>query len=385
MSHCPKCGRQVPANTKFCPGCGHAISAPASGTATATSGSGLPIPFLRNLSRWDAWALIGGLLGAGAWRFWSTRDKAEPPDDFTHWYVIGFTAMVIFLRKPIDKLLTPLQVIKQHLPRLVLIGVALALPYYLAHYFYYSKGIREYPLMHKTVIWGTILPYILLRIPQNWQGAARSGLAQATQARFWLGFAVIALAVVFGDACLALAHDFLSDTSRLRDGLRTDAWGVTIAGTASTGINVLVNGSLVFQRPPKPGKDGEEQASYTMDVRTEDERTSIAADGEDRMWVYAKIMCSKASVNAQGLTSAISFTFGGSKYAEWMSIKSTQSHSGYKAVLIACTPPTPETEIEDGASVELTVEGQTADGEPMRGTVTLQLDPPLRVNITVLA
>lgn len=382
MSRCTTCGRELPAQGKFCPGCGALTGAvPASERTTSASSS---IGFLQGLSRWDLSAIIGAAVSAGAWYYWSTLDKNAPKDNFTHFYIMGFTLVVVFLRRQIDFLITPLQAVKQHIPRLVLIGVALALPYYITHYFYTTKHIENYPLVHKSIVWGTILPYLLLRIPENWQRPIRAGLAQAGGTHAWFIIGAVAL-WFFGDAVIALADDFMRDRTRLEDGLRTPGWAETIAGTTATAINVLVNGGLVFQRPPKPGKDGEEPASYTMDIRTEDERTSIAADGEDRMWVYAKILCSKASVNAQGLTNAISFTFGGSKYADWMSIRSTQSHSGYKAVLIACTPPSPETEVEEGATVDLTVEGSTADGEPMRGTVTLKLDAPLEMKVEVLA
>lgn len=379
MSRCTTCGRELPATGKFCPGCGATLA----GAGTVASAPAAPGKGLFGFSRWDAGALIGGAISAGVWYYWSTLDKSAPQDGFTHLYILGFTAAVIFLRKQIDMLLMPIQALKQHIPRLVLIGVALALPYFLAHYFY-KQGVSNYPLMHKSIVWGTILPYILLRIPENWKSSAGGGLVQAGRTHGWFLFAFVMLAL-FGDAGMVLADDFLRDVTRLEDGMRTPGWAETIAGTGASAINILVNGSLVFQQPGKPGKDGEESPQYTMDIRTEDKRTSIAADGEDRLWVYAKIMCSKPSVNAQGLTNAVSFTFGGSKYADWMSIKSTQSHSGYKAVLLACTPPSPEAEVEEDASVILTIAGTTADGQPMHGDVTLKLDAALEMKVDILA
>ncbi|MDZ4403183.1 hypothetical protein [Prosthecobacter sp.] len=331
-------------------------------------------------SRWDAAAIVGAALSAFGWHFWTTLDPNAGRDGFTQLYILGFTAAVIFLRKPIDALLAPVYALTKHIPRLVLIGIALALPYFLAHYFY-KQGHSNYPLMHKSIAWGTILPYILLRIPGGGAGGMRN-LTAATPG--WVLLGLIA-AMWLGDSAVLFAHDFADDFTRIEDGLRTPGWAETIAGTTATAINVLVNGSLVFQQPGKPGPDGEEPTQYTMDIRTEDQRTSLGADGEDRLWMYAKVMCSKASVNAQGLTNAISFTFGGSKYAGWMSINSTQAHSGYKAVLLACTPPSPDVDIEEGAKVIVTVAGATADGQPMHGDVTLDLDPPLKVDIEVLA
>jgi hypothetical protein len=318
-------------------------------------------------SRWDAAAIVGAILSAGGWHFWTTLDPAAGRDGFTQMYIMGFTAAVIFLRRQIDALLAPVHALKKHIPRLVLIGIALALPYFLAHYFY-NDGLRNYPLMHKSIAWGTILPYILLRIPGGTTGGMRN--LTAAHGRMLLGLICV---LWLGDASLVFADDFARDFTRIEDGLRTDGWAETIAGTTATAINVLVNGSLVFQQPGKPGPDGEEPVQYTMDVRTEDQRMEIAADGGDRLWVYAKILCSKASVNAQGLTNAISFTFEGGKYAGWMSIRSTKGQDGFKAVMLVCTPPTPDAEIEDDASVTVTVAGTTAEGQPMQG--------PVKVNV----
>ena len=335
---------------------------------------------VRMISGWDLAALIGGGVGAGLWYGWSAMDVKDPT---TPWLIMLLPVAIIVFRKPIDALLRPLQKIKNLVPRWFLIGIGLAVPYLVANFFYNQMQVRNFPLAQKSIIWGTLISYVIMRIPQPVvRNLARRPLATLSLVG-WIGLMTGAAQLVLSRS--AMADDFTRDKRRLEDALRSDGWAQVVAGTAATAINVLVNGALVFQRPPKPGKDGEEPAQYTMDIRTEDMRTSITADGEDRLWVYAKILCSKASVNAQGLTGAISFTFGGSKYADWMSIKSTQSHSGYKAVLLACTPPDPEAEVEENATVELTVEGATADGEPMRGVVTLRIDPMLQMKIEVLA
>ena len=50
---------------------------------------------------------------------------------------------------------------------------------------------------------------------------------------------------------------------------------------------------LSAAKPAAPGGNNEEPTQYTMDIRTEDQRMSIAADGEDRLWMYALIACNK--------------------------------------------------------------------------------------------
>ena len=230
---------------------------------------------------------------------------------------------------------------------------------------------------------GTLVSHLILRIPEGQRLRALTSPTGWTSVWLWgVPFLVILAAT---DA--AWADDFASDPRRLEDGLRTPGAAQAIAGTAATVISALVNGALVFQRPSQQPQEGnnEEPTQCTMDIRTEDQRMSIPADGEDRLWMYALIACKNPKVNAQSLTSAISFTFGGSRYADWMSIKSTQFHSGYKAVLLACTPPNPDPVLEEGATVIATVSGATAEGEPIQVPVTIKLDTPLEMKIEILA
>ena len=55
-------------------------------------------------------------------------------------YIMAIPVIIVFLRKPLDALLTPLQKIKQHIPRLLLIGAGLAAPYLVADFIYKHKG-----------------------------------------------------------------------------------------------------------------------------------------------------------------------------------------------------------------------------------------------------
>lgn len=380
MGRCAHCGRALPPQGKFCPACGTAKGAVAPSPASHESPL-LPAKSRGGLSRWDIAALAGGAVSAGAWYYWSTMDRSAPQDGFTHFYIMGFTAAVVFLRKPLDMLLAPLQAFKQRIPRLVLIGVALALPYFLAHYFY-SQGTNNYPLMHKSIVWGTILPYVLLRIPENWRTGASKRHIQAAGTHTWI-FLLIGTAISFGDAYPLLADDFTRDFTRLEDGLRTGGWAESIAGTAATAINVLVNGALVFQQPGKGGENGQDASQYTMDVRTENERTSLVADDVDRLWVYAKLTCVKGAVTTD-LTDGISFSLSG-QYADWVSIRQTLSTNGYKAVLLGAKPPNEDAELEDNANVTVQVSGATAEGEPIQGPVTISLQSEPRMEVDILA
>ena len=61
---------------------------------------------------------------------------------------MAIPVIIVFLRKPLDALLTPLQKIKQHIPRLLLIGAGLAAPYLVADFIYKHKvqwGLGDFP------------------------------------------------------------------------------------------------------------------------------------------------------------------------------------------------------------------------------------------------
>jgi hypothetical protein len=325
------------------------------------------------------------------------------PDKTTPIFILLLPVAIVLFRKPIDRLLSPLQKVKQHVPRLLLVGIGLALPYFVANYFYHH-GVSNYPLARKSIVWGTILSYLVMRIPET--SGLGKGLGGGTGFRMpscwiWLlWFAVV--------GCFILAEPAFADHFKqtgykdLEDGLRTEGWAQTIAGTGGTVINALVNGGLVFPRtptsipPPKgggpsePGEKGEkeEPTRYTMDIKTEDERKSLAADGKDRLSIYAQLTCIKKSAivasMTRPLTDAIQFRFEG-RYAEWMSIKASKPMGGYKGVLLAAEPPRPDAELEENAKVTVVVSGATAEGDPIEVPVELELEGKLKLDVEVLA
>jgi hypothetical protein len=105
MGHCAQCGRALPPQGKFCPACG-TVKRAVSPSPARHEGPLLPAKSRGGLSRWDIGALAGGAVSAGAWYYWSTMDKGAPQDSFTHLYIMGFTAAVVFLRKRLDRLPT---------------------------------------------------------------------------------------------------------------------------------------------------------------------------------------------------------------------------------------------------------------------------------------
>src|SRR3989442_1563330 len=179
MAECSKCGQQLPPEGKFCPGCGTPrpeppppASQPAPSVPSASppppsspaAGGALPdlnsivawlTGIFRSLSRWDAAALGGGVIGAGVWYGWSTLDVK---DTVTPKYIMLMPILIVLFRKPLDVLLRPLQVVKQRIPRLVLIAAGLAAPYLVAHTLYdrVSPYGKEWAYAQKSIIWGTV-------------------------------------------------------------------------------------------------------------------------------------------------------------------------------------------------------------------------------------
>lgn len=337
---------------------------------------------LPSFSRWDFLALGGGALGAALWHFWSKLDVRDP---LTPKLILALPLLLILLRKPIDLLLAPLEVVKSRIPRLFLIGVGLATPYLVTNYLYTKLGISNFPLARQSIVWGTLLSYIIMRVPETDGLPKLSSYFRRPAAPLGLWLLGAALLVLGTDP--AWADDFGRDWRRLEDGMRTPGWAQAIAGTTATVINALVNGALIFQTTrPRPRAEGEpeDDTHYTLDVRTEDQRTKLAADGDDRLWIYALLTCDKPAVDTASLTQALAFTFGGEQ-AGWMSIRQDQFTDGFKAVQVVCTPPTPETEVPENAAVTVTVSGQTAEGDTVEVPVRLELADGLRMEVEILS
>ncbi|MBS0659021.1 MAG: hypothetical protein JSR82_12340 [Verrucomicrobia bacterium] len=337
---------------------------------------------LPSFSRWDFGALAGGALGATLWHLWAKLDVRDP---LTPKIILALPVLLILFRKPIDLLLAPLEVVKSRIPRLFLIGVGLATPYLVTNYLYTKLGISNFPLARQSIVWGTLISYVIMRVPEA-EGLPKLSdfFRRPNAARaLWLlgGFAFLALAGT------AWADDFGRDWRRLEDGMRTPGWAQTIAGTTATVINALVNGALIFQttrRRPRAEGEAEDDTHYTLDVRTEDQRMAIAADGDDRLWVYGRLTCDKPAVDTASLTQALAFNFGGEQ-AGWMSIRQEQPTGGFKSVQLVCTPPTPETAVPEDAVVTVTVSGRTADGDTVEVPVNLRLEPGLRMEVEILS
>jgi hypothetical protein len=154
----------------------------------------------------------------------------------------------------------------------------------------------------------------------------------------------------------------------------------TAAGVTAT---VLVNGAAISQvliqrrdEGEEGGEEGEpeEDKKYFLDIVTQNQRTTIAADGKDQLWIYGQVTCTDPEVDTSGLTRSLGFTPGGPN-AEWLHLGDMQMSGDSKAVCVTASPPGPEASLQDGGAFVRV--GTMIEGKPVSGNVHLEIVPEL--------
>lgn len=115
---------------------------------------------------WNFVSILGGSVGGGLWYWYSTLDKGTKPDYITSLIMIAVPIVLVILRKPLDRLLAKLNPIRQKIPRLLIIGIGIAVPYLTATYLYDTQGLREYSYIRWTAFLGPLLSYLIIRTPE---------------------------------------------------------------------------------------------------------------------------------------------------------------------------------------------------------------------------
>jgi hypothetical protein len=151
---------------------------------------------------------------------------------------------------------------------------------------------------------------------------------------------VLVNAFVLFAATRVWADDCSRDWRRAEDCLRTPGFAQGLGTGAAVIGTILINGAaiqtLVLKPPGTGGKDGEPDKQYLLDVRTEGSRTSLWADDEETLWIYAKVTCSDPAVDCRAITASISFTPGGTN-ADWLTLRQ-QDLSDFKSIQISALP-----------------------------------------------
>ena len=113
-----------------------------------------------------------------------------------------------------------------------------------------------------------------------------------------------------------------------------------------------------------PGRKENEPKEYELDIRTEDDRTSLNTDGEDILWVYAQVRCNKPEVDTVALTSNLTFTTEGTD-AKWLSLGAPEKTNGFKTVPVRAWPPSENAQLAEGKArvmVSAIIEGSKVGG-----------------------
>jgi len=129
-------------------------------------------------------------------------------------------------------------------------------------------------------------------------------------------------------------------------------------------VNGAAIASLVLgsrQVETQPGEEPPPQVNYSLDVTTEGQQTTVAADSGQPLWIYAAVSCSDPTVNTQALTASITFAVGGAN-ANWLSLGQPAGSGGYQAVAVTAQSPAQNAMLDPGATeiyVYAPTEGQT--------------------------
>ncbi len=226
---------------------------------------------LRKVPLLGRFAMGGGVLVIG----WLIRTRSglfqdrEGMDLITPLLMVALPVLIVVFREPLDAILRPLDPYRRRIPRIVLVVLGLAAPYFVAHILYRWFGLIQYPFLRASVVFGTMISYAILRtpagVPPRGRGRAPAGRGRAAPARgatppplpgnagsalsrrtAWAGLAwMVGIHLLM--VTPALADDFLRDPFNANDGLRTPGVAEAIAGTVTVIVSGLVNGAEVVR------------------------------------------------------------------------------------------------------------------------------------------
>ncbi len=175
----------------------------------------------------------------------------EGLDFTTPLLMVGIPVALAIFRPETDQLLAPMQPIRGNIPKFLLVGVAIAIPYALA-FLLYRLSFNQYELLHWNLALGIIIPYVLLRNPPPDPRAIGAGRASLMSVLSWVLPAMLVLMGFYAPE--ARADDCVRDLFNLRDCLRTGGYAEIMSGTAASVVSILVNGSdivRIFLLPPE--------------------------------------------------------------------------------------------------------------------------------------
>ena len=294
----------------------------------------------------------------------------EGLDFTTPLLMVGIPVALALFRPETDQLIAPLQPVRQSVPRFLLVGVALAVPYALG-FVLYRLSFNQYELLHWNLALGILIPYVLLRNPPPVTlAAAEGGVRMLLALLLPMGLLVASLIVPE-----ARADDCARDIFNLRDCLRTGGYAESMSGTAASVVSVLVNGSelvRIFLQPPtappqeapasapSPSSGGDavlgDPRAEIDRVNTQWKEASTGVDPNDpgydklkkqyddyRQWLEGKVAAddaARAAAEAEALTAEAAARETAARQAEWIrqreeDLKQVRENSAFIAATAA--------------------------------------------------
>lgn len=142
----------------------------------------------------------------------------------------------------------------------------------------------------------------------------------------------------------------------------------------------MVNGVVIAQTILRPKDEertdeDEERTEYALDIRVQDQnqvqRTNLAADNQDMLWIYGQVRCNDPDVDTQALTQGLAFAKQG-RNAQWLIMGEAQMRGGFKVIPVRARPPSPDALLaEDNVTVSVSA---LIEGRRIVGPVELQLE-----------
>jgi hypothetical protein len=210
--------------------------------------------------------------------------------------------------------------------------------------------------------------------------------------RFQLLLTLLGL-LFLGTAGTVFADDCRRDIRRAEDCLRTQGAAQGIATAVGTTVVILVNGTSIAQTiigqeggegdasESEEDEEEEDAPRYQLEISTEDRRTSLVADGEDALWIYARVTCDKPDIDTGPITDSIGFAVQGPS-AAWLSLSAPQMVRGAKAVRATAGPPFDGARLSDERVTVLI--SAVIEGEEVTGPLDLTLrEDDLRLEVEV--
>lgn len=233
-------------------------------------------PMSQRPQRWfDLFSILAGVVVAVLWFLYgSIRAGTEGFDLITPILLIGIPVMLALYRRRIDEILVSVQPFRRRIPRPLLIGLGVAVPFLTAFILYNVFNISQYPLLHWNIIAGTLLCYVIVRDP---------ALAPEGSGGTGMNGRLPALIILVCCLCVTsvMADDCERDPFNAQDCLRTAGYAQLLAGVVSATSGIFVNfPSFIQAVQPSGGRAGSHEV-HDWKQQNEDEFQRFVDKGRE--------------------------------------------------------------------------------------------------------